>query len=104
MSSASMNISIKNLEGRITCSLEAKPTDTISSVKAMIKIKVGISVDEQMLIFNRMVLGDDGTLFYFHVNSKSTLTLIRRHPKVHCLKPASQYINSNICLIKCWLF
>ncbi|MFS8001457.1 putative Ubiquitin-like domain superfamily [Helianthus anomalus] len=70
----------------------------------MIRIIVGISVDEHMLIFNRMVLGDVDTLFDFHVNSKSTLTLLRQHPKVHCFKPASQYINSNICLIKCWLF
>ncbi|KAM0044513.1 putative Ubiquitin-like domain-containing protein [Helianthus debilis subsp. tardiflorus] len=73
-----MNISIKNLDGRITCSLEVKPTDTIASVKAMIKIKVGISVDEQVLIFSRMVLGDGGTLFDFHANSKSTLTLIHK--------------------------
>ncbi|MFS7993802.1 putative Ubiquitin-like domain-containing protein [Helianthus anomalus] len=73
-----MNISIKNLDGRITCSLEVKPTDTIASVKAMIKIKVGISVDEQVQIFNRMVLGDGGTLFDFHANSKSTLTLTHK--------------------------
>ncbi|MFS7908414.1 putative Ubiquitin-like domain-containing protein [Helianthus anomalus] len=73
-----MNISIKNFEGRIICFLETKPTDTIAFVKEKIKMKEGISVDEQVLIFNKMVLGDSGTLFDFHINCKSTLTLIRK--------------------------
>ncbi|KAJ0612801.1 putative Ubiquitin-like domain-containing protein [Helianthus annuus] len=77
-SSAFMNISIKNVEGTVTYSLEVKPTDTIASVKEKIKMKEGISVDEQVLIFNKMVLGNSGTLFDFHINSKSTLTLMRK--------------------------
>ncbi|XP_021984448.1 polyubiquitin-C isoform X1 [Helianthus annuus] len=77
-SSAFMNISIKNVEGTVTYSLEVKPTDTIASVKEKIKMKEGISVDEQVLIFNKMVLGNSVTLFDFHINSKSTLTLIRK--------------------------
>ncbi|KAM0053247.1 putative Ubiquitin-like domain-containing protein [Helianthus debilis subsp. tardiflorus] len=77
-STAFMKISIKNVEGTVTYSLEVKPTDTIASVKEKIKMKEGISVDEQVLIFNKMVLGNSGTLFDFHINSKSTLTLIRK--------------------------
>ncbi|KAJ0612805.1 putative Ubiquitin-like domain-containing protein [Helianthus annuus] len=76
--STSMNISIKNLEGRMTCSLEVKPTNTTAFVKELIGIREGISVDDQVLIFNGMVLGDSGTLYDFHINSKSTLTLIHK--------------------------
>ncbi|MFS7908584.1 putative Ubiquitin-like domain-containing protein [Helianthus anomalus] len=67
-SSAFMNISIKNVEGTVTYSLEVNPTDTIASVKENIKMKEGISVVEQMLIFNKMVLGDSSTLLDFHIN------------------------------------
>ncbi|KAM0053239.1 putative Ubiquitin-like domain-containing protein [Helianthus debilis subsp. tardiflorus] len=77
-SSAFMNISIKNVEGTLTYSLLVKPTDTIASVKEKIKMKEGISVDEQVLIFNKMVLGNSSALFDFHINSKSTLTLMRK--------------------------
>ncbi|KAD5803201.1 hypothetical protein E3N88_14561 [Mikania micrantha] len=77
-SSVYINISIKNLEGSIICSCDVKPTDTIASLKENIKIMEGISVDEQVLIFNKMVLGDSDTLFDFHINSKSTITLIRK--------------------------
>ncbi|KAJ0612802.1 putative Ubiquitin-like domain-containing protein [Helianthus annuus] len=73
-----MNISIKNVEGMVTYSLEVKPTDTIATVKEKIKMKEGIFVDEQVLIFNKMVLGDSCTLFDFDINSKSTITLIRK--------------------------
>ncbi|KAF5823531.1 putative Ubiquitin-like domain-containing protein [Helianthus annuus] len=72
-----MNISIKNVEGTVIYSLEVNPTDTIASVKENIKMKEGIYVDEQVLIFNKMVLGDSSTLFDFRINSKSTLTLIQ---------------------------
>ncbi|KAM0053302.1 putative Ubiquitin-like domain-containing protein [Helianthus debilis subsp. tardiflorus] len=73
-----MNISIKNIEGTVTYSLEeVNPTDTIASVKEKIKMKEGIYVDEQVPISNKMVLGDSITLLDFHINSKSTLTLIR---------------------------
>ncbi|KAJ0817821.1 putative Ubiquitin-like domain-containing protein [Helianthus annuus] len=70
-SSTLLNISIKNAEGTVTYSLEVKPTDTIASVKEKIKMKEGISVDEQVLIFNKMVPGDSGTIIDFHINSKS---------------------------------
>ncbi|XP_076942945.1 polyubiquitin-like [Bidens hawaiensis] len=77
-SSVFINISIKNPEGRIIHSFEVKPTDTIASVKEKIKIKESVSVDNLVLIFNKMVLGDGGTLFDFNINNKSALTLVRR--------------------------
>ncbi|MFS7908374.1 putative Ubiquitin-like domain-containing protein [Helianthus anomalus] len=37
-----------------------------------------IPVDEQVLIFNKVVLGDSLTLYDFHINMNSTLTLRRK--------------------------
>ncbi|KAC9962367.1 hypothetical protein E3N88_45028 [Mikania micrantha] len=59
-------------------SLSVKPKNTIADVKQMMCVKNNIPVDEQVLIFNNMVLGDSGTLFDFHVSRKSTLTLMHR--------------------------
>ncbi|KAD5803223.1 hypothetical protein E3N88_14583 [Mikania micrantha] len=58
--------------------IKTKPTDTIANVKDKIKIKEGIRVDEQVLIFNERILGDDGTLFDFHIHAKSILTLMHK--------------------------
>ncbi|KAF5823445.1 putative Ubiquitin-like domain-containing protein [Helianthus annuus] len=61
-----------------TISLLVNPTCTIELVKSMIQSKEGIYFGEQVLIFNKVALGDHGTLFDFHINRKSTLTLMRR--------------------------
>ncbi|KAJ0793673.1 putative Ubiquitin-like domain-containing protein [Helianthus annuus] len=61
-----------------TISLLVNPTCTIDDVKSMIQSKEDIYYKEQVLIFNELVLEDSGTLFDFHVNRKSTLTLMRR--------------------------
>ncbi|KAJ0612784.1 putative Ubiquitin-like domain-containing protein [Helianthus annuus] len=61
-----------------TISLLVNPTCSIDDVKSMIQSKEGIYYEEQVLIFNELVLEDSGTLFDFHVNRKSTLTLMRR--------------------------
>ncbi|KAJ0793671.1 putative Ubiquitin-like domain-containing protein [Helianthus annuus] len=61
-----------------TISLLVNPISTIADVKSMIQSKEGIYYKEQVLIFNELVLEDSGTLFDFHVNRKSTLTLMRR--------------------------
>ncbi|KAD5803200.1 hypothetical protein E3N88_14560 [Mikania micrantha] len=73
-----MPISIKHHQEKRMYCLEAKPTETIADVKDKIKIKEGIRVDEQVLIFNEMILGDDGTLFDFHIHAKSILTLMHK--------------------------
>ncbi|MFS7908373.1 putative Ubiquitin-like domain-containing protein [Helianthus anomalus] len=67
-----------NTSTKKTISLLVKPTYTITKVKTEIERKEGIPVDEQVLIFDKMVLGDGGTLFDFHINKKSTLTLMRK--------------------------
>ncbi|KAJ0512750.1 putative Ubiquitin-like domain-containing protein [Helianthus annuus] len=61
-----------------TISLLVNPSYTIGDVKLKIELSEGIHRDEQALIFNNVVLGDSGTLFDFHINQKSTLTLIRK--------------------------
>ncbi|KAM0053218.1 putative Ubiquitin-like domain-containing protein [Helianthus debilis subsp. tardiflorus] len=50
----------------------------ITKVKLEIKRKEGIPVDEQVLIFNKVVLEDNGTVLDFQIKEKSTLTLLQR--------------------------
>ncbi|KAJ0612780.1 putative Ubiquitin-like domain-containing protein [Helianthus annuus] len=73
----SMEIFVNSYTGE-TISLLVNPTDTISEVKSMIIYEEDIQWKEQVLIFNNLVLEDDGTLSDFHINRKSTLTLMRR--------------------------
>lgn len=61
-----------------TVSLMVKPTYTIADVKVEIWKKERVCVDEQVLMFNEMVVGDNGTLFDFGVVRNSTLTLMCR--------------------------
>ncbi|KAJ0817839.1 putative Ubiquitin-like domain-containing protein [Helianthus annuus] len=61
-----------------TISLLVNPADTIANVKWRIEIKERVPIEDQVLIFNKRVLGDKGALFDFHINRKSTLTLMRR--------------------------
>ncbi|KAM0053225.1 putative Ubiquitin-like domain-containing protein [Helianthus debilis subsp. tardiflorus] len=66
-----MNIFIKNLEGRIIYFFEVKPSDTIGNVKAKI-----MSGSGHVLMFNDVVLEDNGTLADFHIVAGSILTCI----------------------------
>ncbi|KAJ0624375.1 putative Ubiquitin-like domain-containing protein [Helianthus annuus] len=61
-----------------TISLFVNPIFTIEYVKRMIQSKEDISFGEQVLIFNNVALGNSGSLFDFHINRKSTLTLMRK--------------------------
>ncbi|GJZ96811.1 polyubiqutin 1 [Tanacetum coccineum] len=69
------SIFVKTSTGK-TITLEVECLDTIGNVKAMIQNKEGISPDEQVLIFNKMVPEDIDTLADFYISNKSTLTLI----------------------------
>ncbi|KAJ0817843.1 putative Ubiquitin-like domain-containing protein [Helianthus annuus] len=73
----SMEIFVNSCTGK-TISLLVNPTYTISKVKSQIKYEEEVPVDEQVLIFNEMVLADSGTLSEFHINRKSTITLVRK--------------------------
>ncbi|PWA77925.1 Polyubiqutin 1 [Artemisia annua] len=59
-----------------TIVLDVACSDTIGKVKAMIQNKEGISPDEQMVIFDNIVLQDIATLADFHIKNNYTLTLI----------------------------
>ncbi|KAJ0612796.1 putative Ubiquitin-like domain-containing protein [Helianthus annuus] len=74
----SMEILVSFNSGK-TITLLVNPTDTITKVKSMIERLEGVPVNEQVLIFNKVVLGDSGTLSDFHINRKSTLTLTLTH-------------------------
>uniref|UniRef100_A0A251VSY4 Putative ubiquitin n=1 Tax=Helianthus annuus TaxID=4232 RepID=A0A251VSY4_HELAN len=70
-----------SFNSRKTITLLVNPTDTITKLKSMIELLEGVPVNEQVLIFNKVVLRDTGTLSDFHINRKSTLTLMRRSRK-----------------------
>ncbi|KAF5823451.1 putative Ubiquitin domain-containing protein [Helianthus annuus] len=72
-----MEIFVNTFTGK-TISLLVNPTYTIAKVKFEILCMEGIRVDEQALIFNKMVLDDSSTLFDFQINMNSTLILMRR--------------------------
>ncbi|KAM0008225.1 putative Ubiquitin-like domain-containing protein [Helianthus debilis subsp. tardiflorus] len=61
-----------------TISLLVKPTCTIADVKTLIKREEDVPCEEQALIFNQMVLGDNGTLFDYCINRYDTLKLMRQ--------------------------
>ncbi|KAD5803202.1 hypothetical protein E3N88_14562 [Mikania micrantha] len=77
ISKAKMEIFVVTFTGK-TISLEATPTDTIANIKLEIMYTERVPVNEQVLIFKGMALVDSGTLCDFHINGKSTLTLVRR--------------------------
>ncbi|PWA51965.1 Polyubiqutin 2 [Artemisia annua] len=72
-----INIFVKTLTGE-TISVRVKPSDTIASVKPMLLYQCRIPHDEQVLIFDGMILGDIGNFFDYHIKSGSTLTLGRK--------------------------
>ncbi|KAJ0624378.1 putative Ubiquitin-like domain-containing protein [Helianthus annuus] len=60
-----------------TITLLLKPTCTITELKTMIEFMEDIPCEEQALIFNETVLGDNGTLFDYRINKNETLKLMR---------------------------
>ncbi|XP_076916867.1 uncharacterized protein LOC143576723 [Bidens hawaiensis] len=60
-----------------TISLLVTPTETIANVKLWIMYKECVPVDEQVLIFNGMALGDCETLYDFDIHEQSALKLVR---------------------------
>ncbi|PWA97053.1 ubiquitin [Artemisia annua] len=72
-----MKIIVRTLNG-MENSMEVKPSDTIGKLKTRIHKKEGIPNDEQVLIFNEMVLHDSGTLIEFCIKHGSFLTLMRK--------------------------
>jgi ubiquitin C len=72
-----IEISIKSFERRFY----VKTSDTINSLKSMIKDEYSIQPDQQRLIFNRKVLEGGRTLAYYDIRNGSDLDLVL------CLRP-----------------
>ncbi|KAK9058714.1 hypothetical protein SSX86_023556 [Deinandra increscens subsp. villosa] len=72
-----VNIKVNMYTGK-TITLPVRTTDTIEEVKVAIQDEEDIHPDEQVLIFNNMVLGDGGTLYDFGIRRDSTLVLMHR--------------------------
>ena len=73
----SMNIFVKTLNGDYI-SVSLRPTDTVASVKHKLVEYCRIPHDEQVLIFNGMILGHFVRFCHYHIESGSTLTLGRK--------------------------
>ncbi len=72
-----ITIFIKTLTGR-TITVEAKPNSSIAEIKAKIKEKEGVPVDQQRLIFQDRQLEDNATISDYNIQADSTLYLMLR--------------------------
>ena len=77
LSQSGMQIFIKTLTGD-TVTLDAEVSDTISRVKAMIRVRKGVPTDLQRLSFMGKQLEDDETLSDCSIRKESTLHLMLR--------------------------
>ena len=79
-----MQIFIKNLFG--TFILDVEPSDTIESIKRLIRDKKGYGLRAQRLIFGGHLLENEKTLADFNIQKESTLHLLYRpQDEVYCV-------------------
>ncbi len=76
-----MQIFVKALTGK-TLVLDVHPSDTIKSLKLLVKTCWGIAVDDQRILFKRKLaarqLEDDDTLADYNIQNHDLLHLVLR--------------------------
>lgn len=70
-------IYVRSLTEEETISVDYTPNDTISSVKDKIQMKLGLPCNQQILIFRYQVLEDDRKISSYHIQSRSTIYVLR---------------------------
>ena len=71
-----IRISVQQIWGqRITESLEVDQSDTIGDIKSKLSEKLGIPMDDQILLNNKRLLRDSCTLLYYSITKKDILDL-----------------------------
>ena len=68
---------VKTLTGK-TITLSAQPYYKVIYIKEMIKLREGIPMDEQRLVFSGIALEDNRTIAYFDIQKESTIHLVLR--------------------------
>ncbi|GLT76894.1 hypothetical protein SLA2020_485280 [Shorea laevis] len=71
-----MKLFVEIPSGQRTIVVEARPNDTVESIKSVIQVKEGIHSDQFMLVYDGILLEEDRTLASLNIDDKSTLHLV----------------------------